>query len=94
VWRTSTLWGLWRAAAKEHAASMATQLDPTTFARSIMLEAADIPADMTIAQWRMQRETSGRSGRRWRRQRKRSVRRRLLPRPAAPHATRLIGYEV
>jgi hypothetical protein len=73
---------------------MATHLDPTTFARAIMLEAADIPADMTIAQWRTQRETSGRSGRRWRRMRKRSTRRQLLPRPAAPDAARLLGHDV
>jgi hypothetical protein len=72
---------------------MATHLDPATFARAIMLEAADIPADMTIAQWR-KRETSGRSGRRWRRMRKRSTRRQLLPRPAGPDAARLLGHDV
>jgi hypothetical protein len=71
---------------------MATHLDPTTFARSIMIEAADIPADMTIAQWR---ETRGRSGRRWRRRRTRSAARRLLlPAPAAPDAARLLAHDV
>ena len=71
---------------------MTTHLDPETFARAIMLEAADIPSDMTIAEWRMQRDTSGRSGRRW--GRKRSARRELLPRPAAPDAARLLGHDV
>jgi hypothetical protein len=46
---------------------MATQLDPATFAKAIMLEAADIPPDMTIAQWRQLRQVRARSGRRWRR---------------------------
>jgi hypothetical protein len=31
---------------------MSKQLDPAGFARAILLEASDIPADMTIAQWR------------------------------------------
>jgi hypothetical protein len=31
---------------------MATPLDPATFAKAILLEAADIPPHMTIAQWR------------------------------------------
>jgi hypothetical protein len=30
--------------------------DPAGFARAILLEAADIPADMTIAQWREQKQ--------------------------------------
>jgi hypothetical protein len=90
----STLWGLAAAVAEEEARAMATHLDPATFARAIMLEAADIPADMTIAQWRTQRATSGRSGRRWRRMRKRSTRRQLLPRPAAPDAARLLSHDV
>jgi hypothetical protein len=73
---------------------MATHLDPETFARAIMLEAADIPSDMTIAQWRTQRAPVARSGRRWRTRRNRSARRRLLPRPAAPDAARLLGHGV
>ena len=73
---------------------MATHLDPETFARAIMLETADIPPDMTIAQWRMQREPTGRSGRRWRWRRTRSARRELLPRPAAPNAPRLLSHDV
>jgi len=71
---------------------MATHLNPATFAQSILLEAADIPADMTIAQWR---ESRRRSGRRWRRRRTRSAARRLLlPRPAAPNAARLLAHDV
>jgi hypothetical protein len=31
---------------------MPSQLDPATFAQSIILESADIPAEMTIAEWR------------------------------------------
>ena len=74
---------------------MATSLDPESFAQAIMLEAADIPADMTIAQWRMQREPSGNgSGRRWRRRRMRSARRQLLPRPAAAYAPRPLGHNI
>jgi hypothetical protein len=68
---------------------MATHLDPAKFARSIMIEAADIPADMTIAQWR---ESRRRSGRRWRI--RSAARRLLLPRPAAPDAARLLAHDV
>jgi hypothetical protein len=74
---------------------MATSLDPASFAQAIMLEAADIPADMTIAQWRTQRAPAARSsGRRWRRRRLRSARRQLLPGTAAPDAARLLGHDV
>lgn len=31
---------------------MSSQLDPATFARAIIVESADIPAGMTIAEWR------------------------------------------
>jgi hypothetical protein len=37
---------------------MPKQLDPAGFARAILLEAADIPADMTIAQWRQQKRAA------------------------------------
>ena len=70
---------------------MATHPDPATFARSIMFEAADIPPDMTIAQWRAQRAPVVRSGRRWRRLRNRSARRQLLPRPVAAGP---LGHEI
>ena len=35
---------------------MSSQLDPATFARSIIVESADIPVDMTIAEWRRLRD--------------------------------------
>jgi hypothetical protein len=51
------------------------RLEPASFAKAIMLEAADIPAHMTIAQWRAQkradRRERPRTGRRWRRRRTR-----------------------
>ncbi len=54
---------------------MHTRLDPANFAKAIMLEAADIPAHMTIAEWRALRraELHGhrRTGLRWRRRRAR-----------------------
>jgi hypothetical protein len=31
---------------------MSQPLDPATFARAIIVESADIPGDMTIAEWR------------------------------------------
>jgi len=54
---------------------MSPRLDPANFAKAIMLEAADIPAHMTISQWRAHKraEVHGRrrAGRRWRRRRPR-----------------------
>jgi hypothetical protein len=54
---------------------MHTRLDPTSFAKAIMLEAADIPAHMTIAQWRALKRAElsdrSRTGRRWPRRRAR-----------------------
>jgi hypothetical protein len=71
---------------------MASHLDPATFAKAIMLEGADIPPDMTIAEWRKQRKAPARNGRRWRGLR--SARRQLLPRAGAPDAARLLGHDV
>ena len=34
---------------------MPTQLDPASFARAIIVESADIPEHMTIAEWRKAR---------------------------------------
>jgi hypothetical protein len=75
---------------------MATRLDPASFAQAIMLDAADIPPHMTIAQWRSQRQATraAGSGRRWRRRRLRSLRRQLLPGPAAPYAPRQLRHHV
>lgn len=50
---------------------MSIRLEPSAFAKSIILEAADIPAHMTIAQWREQKRAQERTrrlplaGRRW-----------------------------
>ena len=48
---------------------MPSPLDPATFAQAIILESADIPADMTIAQWRERRrlDQAPRASRRTRR---------------------------
>jgi hypothetical protein len=52
---------------------MSIRLDPASFSKAIILEAADIPADMTIAQWRDYKRTAQRErqrgGRRWLRRR-------------------------
>jgi hypothetical protein len=60
----STLWGVSAAAAVAEARIMATHLDPASFAKAIMLEAADIPAHMTIAQWRAYKRAELRGSRR------------------------------
>jgi hypothetical protein len=50
---------------------MTTRLEPASFAKAIVLEAADIPAHMTIAQWREHKRAEQRTrrlplaGRRW-----------------------------
>jgi hypothetical protein len=52
---------------------MSIRLDPATFSKAIIVEAADIPAHMTIAQWREHRRPEQRErrrgGRRWLRRR-------------------------
>lgn len=48
---------------------MPSKLDPASFARSIIVESADIPEHMTIAEWRKARVTA-------RKRRRRSLRRR------------------
>ena len=60
---------------------MPTPLDPARFARAIVLESAEIPHDMTIAQWRAHRQAALRAereqreaGRRWRRRPRRMLR--------------------
>ena len=54
---------------------MYIRLEPSTFAKAIIVEAADIPVGMTIAQWREQRlveqRERRRGGRRWLRRRRR-----------------------
>ena len=53
---------------------MSIRLEPASFAKAIMLEAADIPAHMTIAQWReykrAEEQPQRRAGRRWGRRRR------------------------
>ena len=46
---------------------MPFRLEPASFAHSIVIESCDIPADMTLAEWRAQRVTTMRRSRRRRR---------------------------
>jgi len=46
---------------------MTTRLDPSMFAKALLLESADIPADMTLAQWRLEKRATVRISRRRRR---------------------------
>jgi len=43
---------------------MSTRLDPAGFANAVVLVSSDIPADMTLAQWRRERTQMSRSRRR------------------------------
>jgi hypothetical protein len=57
---------------------MTARLDPATFAKAVMLESADIPPDMTLAQWRREKQltvaaTRGRRRRVLRKLRRRSA---------------------
>jgi hypothetical protein len=67
--------GVCAAAAFQDARAMASHLDPASFAKAIILESADIPAHMTIAQWREHKRSEQRprrrTGRRWQRLRTR-----------------------
>ena len=42
-------------------------LDPAMFAKSVMIDACDIPPDMTLAQWRAERPLKAMRARRRRR---------------------------
>jgi hypothetical protein len=42
-------------------------LDPATFAKSVMIESSDIPPDMTLAQWRAEKQLKAMRSRRRRR---------------------------
>jgi hypothetical protein len=55
---------------------MAPHLDPASFAKAIILESADIPAHMTIAQWREHKRAAPRTRRRFGRRRLRPAFRR------------------
>ena len=37
---------------------MSTHRDPAAFPNALLIEACDIPADMTIAEWRRQRRSA------------------------------------
>jgi hypothetical protein len=55
---------------------MSTFPDPARFARAIVLESAEIPHDMTIAQWRRAKQAAlreERGARRWTRRRPRRL---------------------
>jgi hypothetical protein len=52
---------------------MSSQLDPATFARAIIVESADIPVDMTIAEWRRLRNAQAPRANRRKRRRSRSA---------------------
>ena len=46
---------------------MPAPLDPANFANAILVEACDIPAHMTLAEWRLERRASTQRSRRRRR---------------------------
>jgi hypothetical protein len=37
---------------------MTARLDPAGFAKAVLLESSDIPPDMTLAQWRREKQTA------------------------------------
>jgi hypothetical protein len=53
---------------------MFTPLDPATFANALLVESADIPVEMTLAQWRRERSEAAQMTRRRRRRVKRVMR--------------------
>jgi hypothetical protein len=57
---------------------MTARLDPSGFAKALMLESADIPPDMTLAQWRREKHVATLMMRRRRRMLRALRRRRAL----------------
>jgi hypothetical protein len=55
---------------------MNTRLDPAGFAKALLLEASDIPPDMTLAQWRREKQAAVATSRPRRRRVLRALRRR------------------
>jgi hypothetical protein len=55
---------------------MSTRLDPASFAKALLVESSDIPADMTLAQWRTERRSASQASRRGRRRVPRILRKR------------------
>ena len=56
---------------------MTTRLDPATFAMAVMLESADIPPHMTLAQWRREKQRTAAVSRGRRRRVLRKLRKRV-----------------
>jgi hypothetical protein len=46
---------------------MSPRIDPATFAKALLIESSDIPADMTLAQWRLEKRAAVQPSRRRRR---------------------------
>jgi hypothetical protein len=46
---------------------MSMRLDPASFAKSVLVESSDIPPDMTLAQWRLEKRSAEPRSRRRRR---------------------------
>jgi hypothetical protein len=46
---------------------MSPRIDPATFAKALLIESSDIPADMTLAQWRLEKRAAVQLSRRRRR---------------------------
>lgn len=57
---------------------MSTTLNPASFANAVLVVSSDIPADMTLAQWRSQNRSVVQMSRRRRRRVKRIMRRRRV----------------
>jgi hypothetical protein len=55
---------------------MNAYVDPAGFARAVLLESSDIPADMTLAQWRREKQAIALMSRARRRRLKRALRKR------------------
>ena len=48
---------------------MTPRLDPAAFAMAVIVESSDIPADMTLAQWRREKQRAAGAASRGRRRR-------------------------
>jgi hypothetical protein len=55
---------------------MSTRLEPASFANAVLLESSDIPPDMTLAQWRREKQATAAAMSRTRRRRMMRVLRR------------------
>lgn len=73
-WSEPTLLGLAGERAYGDPRLMSSSLDPATFANALLVESADIPVEMTLAQWRRERWEVAQMTRRRRRRVKRIMR--------------------